>query len=458
MANGGEDVGRAARVLYPDGVVVDSAPGSDAANVDHTRSLMLDAGVPAIFYAAFSGDVVHARVDILARENATWRVIEVKSATAPKPHHREDAAFQAFVIASAGVSVGDVDVVHVNKSYIRGTDGIDWGQFFVRSPIFIDADSEFPEIQKRVATMRAVLQCQTPPEIDPGPHCDQPRPCEFKTRCLASKPADWVGFLPRLTARQAEELRTQGIESITAVPADFALSIQQARIRDALAAGQGFVAADLASRLNGFGPPACYLDFEAMAPAIPLYPGTSPYQQLPFQWSMHVMHADGRLEHKEFLADGATDPSRPFAEALLAAAEKNEYPVLVYSAYEERCLKDIAQRFPDLAPKVNDLIGRLRDLLPVVRNGVYLREFRFSNSIKYVAPALSKGFSYEAIGSIKDGIAAANAFMAIASGAVTDSATIAANRRDLLAYCKHDTQAMVEVHGALSRLISRGGT
>jgi len=189
MANGGEDVGRAARVLYPDGVVVDSAPGSDAANVDHTRSLMLDAGVPAIFYAAFSGDVVHARVDILARENATWRVIEVKSATAPKPHHREDAAFQAFVIASAGVSVGGVDVVHVNKSYIRGTDGIDWGQFFVRSPIFIDADSEFPEIQKRVATMRAVLQCQTPPEIDPGPHCDQPRPCEFKTRCLASKPA-----------------------------------------------------------------------------------------------------------------------------------------------------------------------------------------------------------------------------------------------------------------------------
>ncbi|HEY5475189.1 MAG TPA: DUF2779 domain-containing protein, partial [Tepidiformaceae bacterium] len=50
------------------------------------------------------------------------------------------------------------------------------------------------------------------------------------------------------------------------------------------------------------------------SPCLPIFAGTRPYQAQPFQWSDHVLHADGSLDHYEFLADGTADPRRAFAE------------------------------------------------------------------------------------------------------------------------------------------------
>ena len=108
-----------------------------------------------------------------------------------------------------------------------------------------------------------------------------------------------------------------GIESISAIPPDFPLSWKQAIIRDATSSGKPFVSPDLGDLLKEFGPPAAYLDFEAMNPAIPLYEGTCPYQVIPFQWSLHVIDEIGQLSHRDFLATGDADPRRPFAESLM---------------------------------------------------------------------------------------------------------------------------------------------
>ena len=163
-------------------------------------------------------------------------------------------------------------------------------------------------------------------------------------------------------------------------------------IRDATASGRPYVAPDLARLLRGHGPPACYLDFEAMMPPIPLYEGTRPYQTIPFQWSLHATGADGILHHREFLADGASDPRRRFAETLIEALDAFDGPIVVYSAYEQTRLKELAGQFPDLRVALDAIIARLLDLLPIVRGAVYFPEFRFSNSIKAVAPALASGF------------------------------------------------------------------
>jgi predicted RecB family nuclease len=187
-------------------------------------------------------------------------------------------------------------------------------------------------------------------------------------------------------------------------------------------------------------------------PPIPLYEGTRPYQTLPFQWSLHVITPDGTLTHQGFLASAGSDPRRPFAETLVAALVGSDMPIIVYSAYEQTRLKELAGQFPELSHALTAIIARLVDLLPVVRGAVYLPSFGFSNSIKSVAPALSPGFGYDDLEDIADGSAAAGTFVRMASGKIQDPAEMARLRVALLAYCERDTMAMVEAHRALMRL------
>jgi hypothetical protein len=169
------------------------------------------------------------------------------------------------------------------------------------------------------------------------------------------------------------------------------------------------------------------------------------------QWSLHAIDGDGVLSHKEFLADGVNDPRRQFAETLIDALASSDDPIVVYSAYEQTRLNELATNFPDLSAALNEAIARLADLLPIVRSAVYFPEFAFSNSIKSVAPALCPGFSYDDLDGVADGAAASAAFLQLASGALTAPKEIADLRAQLLAYCKRDTLAMVEVHRALMR-------
>ena len=294
------------------------------------------------------------------------------------------------------------------------------------------------------------------PHAAPGSQCGTPFACEFWDQCTADKPADWIRYLPRLSQASASDLEALGIESISLIPPNFPLTSKQLIIRDATASGHPYVAPDLARLLRSCGPPACYLDFEAMMPPIPLYEGTRPYQTIPFQWSLHAIDADGVLHHREFLAEGGCDPRRRFAETLIEALAAFDGPILVYSAYEQTRLKELAGEFPDLSASLNALIARLVDLLPIVRAAVYFPEFQFSNSIKSVAPALCPGFGYDDLEGVADGAAASAAFLRLASGFLTIPEQVEQLRAALLTYCQRDTLAMVELHRALTRLALPG--
>ena len=92
---------------------------------------------------------------------------------------------------------------------------------------------------------------------------------------------------------------------------------------------------------------------------------------IPFQWSLHTVDGDGALSHKEFLADGVNDPRRKFGQTLIDALASSADPIIVYSAYEQTRLKELAVDFPDLSAALNGLIAQLVDLLPIVRSAVY---------------------------------------------------------------------------------------
>jgi predicted RecB family nuclease len=448
----GSEIGVKARLLFPGGVLVAAEPWQHREAVAETGALMADPAVPAIFEAAFEYDDIRVRVDILIRHNdGTWGLVEVKSSTSLKDHYIDDIAIQVHVLQALGILVPSIELFHVNTGYVRGANRINWDQFFTRLDVSREVQEASENLAGNIQAMRASLDSPKLPFAKPGLQCSTPYDCEFWDRCTEDKPADWVTKLPRLSARQAEELEALGIESIAAIPPEFRLTAKQTIIRDATASGTPFVAPDLHRLLHRFGPPALYMDFEAMMPAIPLYEGTSPYQPLPFQWSLHQVTADGELLHSDYLAGGEGDPRREFSETLIAAASGTDLPIIVYSPYEQTTLKRLVAQFPDISSQLNELISRLADLLPVVRGAVYHPDFQFSNSIKNVAPALSPGFGYGDLDGIADGGTAAAVFAQLAAGFVTDPAEVAHLRRAFLAYCQRDTLAMVEVHRALLR-------
>ena len=448
----GFEIGCHAHKLSPGGVLVTEEPWQHAEAVERTKALMNDPAVPAIFEAAFTHDDIRVRVDVLERLPEGWGLREVKSSTRVKDHYLDDAALQLHVLEGGGVTVRSIEVVHVDNSYLRGHGEVEWSAFFARTEVGDQVRERQADLLARLPALRTCLQEEAPPLIEPSGHCHSPYGCEFWTDCTAGKPSDWIAFMPRLKAERRQELEALGVEAISGIPPEFPLTWKQAIIRDAIVSGQPYIAIDLADRLQEFALPACYLDFEAMMPPIPLYPGTWPYQTIPFQWSLHTVDHEGILRHREFLAAGDGDPRRSFAETLIAALDQWPGPILVYSAYEQTRLKELAFHFPDLTPAIETIISRLRDLLPIVRGSVYFPDFGFSNSIKAVAPALCPGLAYDDLDGIADGSAAAGAFLQVASGAVPCPETVDQIRKALLAYCERDTLAMVEVHRVLMRL------
>jgi hypothetical protein len=449
----GQEIGRTSHLLFPGGVEVTEKPWEHARAVTHTAVLMEDANVPAVFEAAFEYDGIRIRVDAMERLlSGGWGLREVKSSTGLKDHYIDDIALQAYVLRGDDIALASIELLHVNSAYVRGAGGIVWPEFFTRLDVADDVAAALADLPSRLPVMRDCLKAGTLPEAEPGWQCGNPYPCEFWDRCTAHKPADWVFYLPRRSAAQAEALAARGIEAVSAIPPDFPLTARQAIIRDAVATGRPFVAPDLARVLRSYGPPTYYLDFEAMMPPIPLYEGTRPYQTIPFQWSLHVLADHGTLRHREFLADADGDPRRAFAETLIDALSGSDAPIVVYSPYEQTRLKELAATFPDLRDPLIAIIGRLADLLPAVRRAVYFPDAGFSNSIKSVGPALCPDFTYDDLVDIADGATASAAFLQLASGAVTDPEEIDRLRMALRLYCHRDTLALVEMHRALRRL------
>jgi len=447
----GTDVGIAARLLVRGGVLVEEGPTQHAEAVERTRELIANSAVPAIFEPAFAFDRVLMRADILERlPSGGWRLAEVKSSTRVKAEHLHDLAIQAYVIAGSGLDVQEMQLVHVDTSYIRNENGIDWQAYFDREDVSADVRALLPAVATRVTEMHAILGMPAAPEVQPSGHCFSPYPCEFWDRCTADKPSDWIIYLPRLRATAFAELVANGIESMRDIPPDFPLTPGQRRVLDAVVSGEAFISDELPEALTALGPPASYLDFETFSPAIPCYGGTSPYQRIPFQWSMHHDDGAGEVRHFEFLADGDADPRRDFAETLIDAISRTTGPIVVYSPFEAMVLSALATFLPDLSGSLCAAIDRMVDLLPIIRSHVAHPEFLGSYSIKAVAPALVPGFNYEDLHDVTDGNDASAVFYRVASDRSLPEGDRGRYRRALLTYCSRDTLALMYVHGRLA--------
>jgi uncharacterized protein DUF2779 len=293
-----------------------------------------------------------------------------------------------------------------------------------------------------------VLVMPMAPQIPPGSHCTNPVSCEFFDCCNPLLPNDHIGYLPRLHASAAEELEEMGVELIPEIPDDFPLSERQRRACTSVQTGQPWFSAELGKELQRLKYPLYFMDFESVNPAIPRFAGMRPFDQLPFQWSLHVLREpNAEPEHYEFLSANSDDPRGEFVSSLCAALGDCGSIVVYSQQFESQRLSELAAWLPDFEEQIKAIQSRLFDLLPVVRDRVYHPAFGGSYSLKAVLPALVPEFTYEGM-AVANGRDAGLAWESLVCGGLNQSER-ERTRKALLDYCGQDTLALVRLVHAL---------
>jgi hypothetical protein len=443
----GNEVGRLATDLYPGGVLIEQDHLHHNEAVEATLAAIENPDLPAIFEAGFLHDGVRVRVDILERlKEGKWNLIEVKSSTSVKDVHVPDVAVQLRVLEGSGLKVQRAGILYLNNQYIYDGSRLELENLFS----FSDLMEEAAELQESVglllSEMKDTLGSASQPDILPSRHCQSPYLCEFWEHCTAEMPDYWIMHLYGISKTDMDQLGALGVEDIRDIPGSFPLTRLQSRVRECVINREEYLSPQLADELNEVDYPIHFLDFETVAPAIPRYPGTRPYQVLSFQWSDHIVDEDGTLEHREYLCEEDNDPRGEFAETLMDALGEGG-TIFVYTNYEKGIISRLAEHLPEYRLRLLATTDRFKDLHAIVKRNYYHPDFHGTFSLKSVLPALVPSMSFEKL-AIQEGNHASFEYLRM-----LDRTTASGERKkiknDLLTYCGHDTLGMVKIREQL---------
>ena len=438
----GVEIGSRARLLFPGGILVEEKGN---AALLRTKILMADPAVTTIFEAYFLVDRFVARADVLLRKKDGWHMLEVKSSANEKKEYVNDMAYTTMLMQDSGDDVKEVSLVIISKDFRLGMDNERLFTIIDYTNDVLDRAEELKVMRETVDELTSVL------EQPVGQLTLECKKCPRFRDELSGNVENHIFDLPRLSKKKFSDLFDMKITEIENIPPDFPLTAHQEMVRKSVNSGEIFAKASLGSELDKLTWPVYYLDFETVMTAIPLYPEIAPYTQIPFQYSIHQSPGlRGPTEHFEYLADPQKDCRRELAEKLIRDLG-NFGSVLMYTPFEKRIIKELAETYSDQAPQLNLIISRLADLEAIIRKNFYHPDFHGSTSIKKTLPALVPELSYDNL-EIGEGGAALSEFAYMAMGKYTKG-EVQKKRKNLLEYCKLDTLAMVKLHERLMDFI-----
>lgn len=449
----GNAVGELARELFPKGVLVPFEADGERVPIEEQLRLTqaaMNGGTNAVYEASFQHDGIFVKVDLLRRRGKKWDLHEVKAGSSVKEVYLMDAAVQYHVLTGAGVPLGKVFITHVDTGYVRDGEVVPDG-LFASQDVTKEVKGVQGGIPEALREMRAALERKKSPAVDIGPHCFAPYDCDFMGHCWSHIPEDSVFDLKERGVDKFG-LYYRGIVKQRDIPLELLNVKQKQQVLATLSREDHVDVKQIKAFLATLTYPLYFLDFETFQSAIPLFDGTRPYQQIPFQYSLHYQsRKGGKLNHVEFLAQPGKDPRRSLLKSLLEAIPEGACVLAYNSSFEKGVLKELAGLFKTQRRRVEGIVENMHDLMiPFRSRACYKWQMKGSYSIKSVLPALVPDLSYSGL-EIANGGAAMEAYHAMC--AVKDSPEeLAEIRKNLLEYCKLDTLAMVRVLEALHRL------
>jgi len=402
----GTSAGELAQNYFPDGklAVLEDYPGY--ASAKRTQEF-ISQGIETIYEATFIYDNTLVAADILRKQDGKWALYEVKSTNSVKPEHIKDVAVQYYVAKGTGLDLDNAFLMHFNRDYVRYGE-IEVQKLFIPESILGAVLEWQQEIKAKIPELLEMIRGEEPC-ISMGEQCDSPYHCDFYDYCSKLVPVN-----------QLEPI------VLSSIP-----DIQKSELKDFL---------------EGIQYPLYYLDFETIMPGVPLFDNSRPYQQIPFQYSLHHQDTkDGELFHEYYLAENdlSDDPRIRLIEQMIAQTKPAKTILVYYIGFERSRVIEMQRDFPQYAAELQSVIDRMYDLIIPFKKEYYRTEtMEGSSSIKVVLPALCPEFSYDVL-EIGDGTTASNAFLDLYY--CEDEEIKKQTRENLLEYCHLDTLAMVKI-------------
>lgn len=410
--------------------------------------------------ASFNYNNNFCSVDILKNDIDGVEIYEVKSSTEVHTIYLDDASYQYYVLSNLGLKVKKVSIVYINNQYIRG-EKLEIDKLFNIEDITNIAKSKQEEIKNNIEELNKYMEEHdenNEPVTDIGMKCSTPYDCEFWEYCTRDLPRpnvfDIAGGMRKdkkfekyyqgkisFEDLQYEDLNSKYLEQI-----DFELNDLEPKI-DADA---------IKDIMDSLKYPLYFIDYETYQLAIPEFVGTKPYQQLPFQYSLHIIKEKGApLEHKEFLAEvDDKDFIRHFAENMIKDMPENGSIIIYNKSFEPARNNEIARMYPDLKEEMERFNNNMVDfLVPFKQRKYYTKEMHGSASIKAVLPALypdDPELDYHTLPVVHNGGEASEAFLSLKDKSEEEQEEI---RHGLLVYCELDTYAMVKIWERFKEII-----
>lgn len=457
LANG-TAVGELARNLFGDYTNIEF--NTDLNIMVEDTKKMLKSKPNIITEASFNYDNNFCSVDILKNNLDGVEIYEVKSSTDVHDIYLDDASYQYFVLSNLGLNVKKVCIVYINKQYVRDKE-LEIEKLFNIQDITDIAKLKQGEIKKTIEMANKYMyeyNGDNEPNTDIGMHCFNPYKCEFWEYCTRNLPKPNVFdigggmhtskkfekyYEGKISFRdlQNENLNPKFLEQI-----DFELNNLKPKIEKEAIKGL----------MDSLKYPLYFIDYETYQLAIPEVEGTKPYQQLPFQYSLHIIKEKGAsIQHKEFLAEiDDQNYIRHFAESMIKDMPENGSVIIYNKAFEPVRNNEIARMYPDLKDELERINSNIIDFMePFKQRKYYTKEMHGSASIKAVLPALYPNdpeLDYHNLPVVHNGGEASEAFLSLRNMSKEEQKEI---RHGLLVYCELDTYAMVKIWEKLNEIV-----
>lgn len=443
---------------FPDGLRLSFEDYQEYSELTQATKDVLQQNVQTIFQGRFEAGDLTCIVDVLDRTEDgavnTYDLYEIKASSKAKPEHVLDLAFQVTVLERAGYNIRTVSVIHVNKDYVR------------QGPIDPQKSTAVTDITKKVRAKLATTERDIDNALQTIAQADCP---DISPRYAANGGMqEWLSIFRNLrpdippysiydlcsaSAKAIGQLEDEGIMCIVDIPSTFKLTAKQRQQVEATQHGRPIIdIPQIKSFLDELQYPLYFLDYETLSGTVPHFDGTQAYQQIPFQYSLHVIESPGApVRHKEYLHRINSNPVEPLSEQLQKDISTKGSVITWYKSFEKGCntlMGELDPKFTDFYEQIN---GRIVDLIDPFANGWYVDKACLgSASIKSVLPVLVPELSYKTLG-IQEGQAAQRLWMeAVLDGKHADQKEQILD--DLVEYCGLDTMAMVKIYEILKAL------
>jgi len=446
LFDAGHEVGVLAQQYFDRGVEI-TEPYYQINQAIKSTQKAITGGESAVFEAtACSDDGAYSRIDILKRVGPfdVWDLVEVKMSTQVKDYHIDDMALQRYAFYGAGYDIRRSILMHLNNRYVRMGD-LNLKDLFVLENCTGAVGNRMAEVKGNVAELIYMLNQADAPAIAPGDQCYHPFECDYTGHCIAQGPEFPVQNIFG-SGRRLDALLADKIVDVRDIPSAFDATARQRIAIEACRNNQIFTNRALIDDwLAGLEYPLYFLDYETINPAIPLFDNSKPFQQIPFQFSLHIQATrGGAVDHVGFLHTGKDDPRPGFISCLIDNCGTSGSVIVYNQAFENRINNELGAAFPEFKEALDNISTRMKDLLVPFRSRfIYHPQMNGSASLKSVLPAFVADIGYDDL-AIGDGETASLMYLQCIKN------TISEQRKekifnDLKVYCKMDTLAEVKL-------------